>query len=59
MKQADRQPHRAQCHVFIRFIGQALLRECYEIQQESDCYGELVSFGTSFEILRGKNTKEM
>ena len=46
MKQADRQPPRAQCHVFIHFIGKALLRECYEIKQESDRCGELVSFGT-------------
>ena len=46
MKQADRQPPRAQCHVLIHFIGKALLRECYEIKQGSDRCGELVSFGT-------------
>lgn len=59
MKQEDRRPPSAQCPVFRHFLGRALLRECYEIQQESDRCGELVSFGTSFEILRGQNTKAM
>ena len=59
MKQEDRQHPRAECHVFRHFLGKALLRECYEIQQERDRCGELVSFGTSFEILRGQNTKAM
>lgn len=59
MKQADRQPPRAQCHVFRHFLGKALLSERYEIQQERDRCRELVSFGASYEILRAQNTKTM